>query len=294
MITLAAGAVVERPLHILHVVVAGEAEQPLAVQPRILVQAGAGSVATLVESHCGLGEAVTLTNGVSELLVDRGATLTHLLFQNESRAATHIWATQAVLQERAVYDSFRLSLGGRMARHDIRLTLAGDHAEGSATGAYAAGEGQHMDTTLYVDHAAPHGVSRQVYKGVLDGSGRGVFQGRIHVQRGAQKTDGHQLHKALLLSRRAEVDVKPELTIYADDVACSHGAAAGELDEDALFYLRARGIAPAEARALLIEGFLDDVVDQVRHEAGREALKARIHHWLEQRRPAAPVQEDAA
>jgi Fe-S cluster assembly protein SufD len=141
-------------------------------------------------------------------------------------------------------------------------------------------DGQHADNTTVVEHAAPNTTSRQVYKGALDGKSRGVFQGRVVVHPGAQKTDGHQSCKTLLLSDRAEIDVKPELEIYADDVKCSHGAVAGELEETALFYLRARGIPEREARNLLVEGFLGEVVDEAPVEALRAPLKAEVSRWL--------------
>lgn len=276
------GAMVETPLHVISVAAAGD--QAAVFHPRLFVDIGDGAVATLLESHVGLGGAATFSNGVTEIIVGDDATLTHAVLQNEEREAVHLASVQARLGTKSVYDGFRLSFGGRLSRADLRVAFTGEHAEARLNGAYAAGQGQHMDTTGYVDHAVPCCRSENVYKGVLDGTGRGVFQGKIHVARAAQKTDGHQLHKALLLSREAEIDTKPELEIYADDVKCAHGAAAGALDEDALFYLMARGIAPDDARALLIEGFLDDVIDGVASDSLRDAMLKRVHAWLEGRR----------
>lgn len=276
------GAVVDTPLHIVQIAAAGEL--PAVFHPRLLVQMGDGAMATLVESHVGMGGAATFSNGVTELSVGADASLTHAILQNEERDAVHIAAIQARLGQKALYDGFRLAFGGKLSRADLRVAFTGPNAEARLNGAYAAGQDQHMDTTGFVDHAVPCCRSENVYKGVLDGTGRGVFQGKIHVARAAQQTDGQQLHKALLLSRTAEIDTKPELEIYADDVKCAHGAAAGALDDSALFYLMARGIAPDEARALLIEGFLDDVIDGVPNEALREAMLKRVHAWLEGRR----------
>lgn len=276
------GTVVERPIHLIHVAAAGDS--PAIFHPRLLVQVGDGAVVTLVESHVGLGGAATFANGVTEITLGADAVLTHTILQNEERDAVHLAAIQAHLGEKALYDMFRLSFGARLSRADIRVAFTGPNAEARLNGAYAAGQDQHMDTTGYVDHAVPCCRSENVYKGVLDGNGRGVFQGKIHVARDAQKTDGQQLHKSLLLSREAEIDTKPELEIYADDVKCAHGAAAGALDEDALFYLMARGIAPDDARALLIEGFLDDVIDGVSNDSLRGAMLKRVHAWLEGRR----------
>lgn len=271
------GALVETPLHVVSVG-QGAGEGAVAFHPRLLVVVGKGAVATLLESHVGNGE--TVSNTVTEISVGADAVFHHYKVQNEDVTATHLAATQAVLGAKAVYEAFALSFGGRLARHDIRVCLDGEGAEARVNGAYAADTGQHMDTSSFIDHAVPHCTSAQTYKGVVDGSGRGVFQGRINVRRDAQGTNGHQLHKALLLSRKAEVDAKPELTIYADDVQCSHGAACGELEEDQLFYLRARGLNEAEARGLLIEGFLDDVIDGVSSEAVRQAMRDMVHAWL--------------
>lgn len=275
------GALVERPLHI--VSIAHADDRPTAFHPRLLVVAEKGSAATIVESHIGIPGGATLSNGVTEIAVAEGAVLRHYKVQNEEAEAIHFAATQAVVQARGVYETFALSFGGRLARHDIRVLLDGEEAEARVDGAYAADSGQHMDTASFIDHAVPHGRSSQTYKGVVDGNGRGVFQGRINVRRAAQCTDGRQLHKALLLSRQAEVDAKPELTIYADDVTCSHGNAVGELEEDKIFYLRSRGLDDATARALLIEGFLDDVVDAVSSETVREAMKDMVRSWLARR-----------
>lgn len=274
------------PLHLLWITDAA-AGAAVLVQPRLLVEIGPGAALTLIESQVGATGGATggdsLTNRVTDITLGDDARLTHISLHNDSRQARLLTALQARIQRGAVYDGFALTLGGALVRADLRVELLGPGAEARLNGAYAAGTGQHVDTTSFIDHAAPHCTSAQTLKGVLDGTGRGVFQGRVNVQRIAQKTDGHQLHKALLLSRGAEVDTKPELTIFADDVKCSHGAATGELDEDALFYLQARGLDPDTARSLLIEGFLDDVVELVSDDALRDALTAKIHQWLESR-----------
>lgn len=281
VIRVAATTQASAPLHLLWIT-DPSAGATILVQPRLLVEIGRGAALTLIESQTGR-DGDSLTNRVSDITLGDDARLTHISLHNDSRQARLLTALQARIQRGAVYDGFALTLGGALVRADLRVELLGPGAEARLNGAYAAGTGQHVDTTSFIDHAAPHCTSAQTLKGVLDGTGRGVFQGRVNVQRVAQKTDGHQLHKALLLSRGAEVDTKPELTIFADDVKCSHGAATGELDEDALFYLQARGLDPDTARSLLIEGFLDDVVELVADEALRDALTAKIHQWLESR-----------
>jgi Fe-S cluster assembly protein SufD len=277
------GALIEAPLHVIFVAHGVGEDTPVAFHPRLLVIVGKGAVATLLESHVGTNGGETLSNSVTEISVGDDAVFHHYKVQNEAATATHLAAAQVVVGAKAVYETFALSFGARLARHDIRVCLDGEGAEARVNGAYAADTGQHMDTSSYIDHALPHTTSNQTYKGVVDGSGRGVFQGRINVRRAAQGTNGHQLHKALLLSRKAEVDAKPELTIYADDVQCSHGATCGQLDEDHLFFLRARGLNEDEARGLLIEGFLDDVIDTVSNEAVRQSMRDMVHAWLIER-----------
>jgi Fe-S cluster assembly protein SufD len=199
-----------------------------------------------------------------------------------ARAAIHVAA-------RGRYDSFVLTTGGRLTRNEILVALEGEGASCRLAGAYLARGRQHCDNTTEIVHASARTESREAYKGVLDGQARGVFQGRIVVAKDAQKSDGHQLNKTLLLSERAEIDTKPELEIHADDVKCSHGAAAGELDEDALFYLRTRGIEAAEARRLLIHAFLGEVVEQIEDERARALIEERIAAWLGE-----PVREETA
>lgn len=279
VVRVARGAAVEKPLHV--VSIAAPDAEPISFAPRLLVLAEEGSIATIVESHIGTGGDEALANLVTEIEVAEDAVLSHYLLQNQDRATVHLAATQAIVRAKGRYERFALSMGASAARDEVRVELAGEHAEARVNGAYAAGTDQHMDTTCFIDHAVPCTQSQQTYKGVLDGNGRGVFQGRIHIRRDAQKCEGNQLHKALLLSRQAEVDTKPELTIFADDVKCSHGAASGEIDEDALFYLRARGISEEAARALLIEGFLDDVIDGIGSEAVKNAMITHVHAWLE-------------
>ena len=279
VLRIAEGAKIETPIHLvsLGAPVTGSA---VAFHPRNFVIAGKDSAAVLVESHIGAADGPYFSNSVTDVAVGQGATLGHYRLQDEGKAAFHVSLTRANLAEGATYDSFVLSLGGELARDEIHAHIAGEGVECRLNGAYAASGRQHIDNTTVIDHAAPGSVSSEVYKGVLDGKSRGVFQGRITVRRDAQRTNGHQINKTLLLSRDAEIDSKPELEIFADDVKCGHGATAGELDELALFYLRARGIDEIAARDLLVSAFLSDAVDEVRDGAVAEALRARVAGWL--------------
>lgn len=233
----------------------------------------------LIERH--LGDGAYLNAVGTSVSVGDNARLRHVKLQDESLDGFHLADTASRLERNARYHRFILSLGSRLARDEVHTTMAGEGAELRLIGAYAGRGQQHLDHTTHIDHAVPRTTSHEVYKGVLDDSARGVFQGGILVRPGAQKTDGHQLNKALLLSPKAEIDSKPALEIYADDVKCSHGATTGEIEADQLFYLKARGIPEAEARSLLVQAFLDELFDQIDDEGLREALLARLHAKLE-------------
>ena len=273
---LADNAVLDAPLHLISIASAGDTA--VRFHPRHLVVLGANAVATLVESHVGSGE--TFANTVLEADLGVSAMLNHYKLQNEGPDACHIAFSQIRLADRSHYDGFVLQTGARLARNEVRVQL-GNRVECRLNGAYLGRGDQHIDNTTFIDHTAPNSTSREVYKGVLDDRARGVFQGKILVRKDAQKTNGHQLNKTLLLSRGTEIDSKPELEIYADDVKCGHGATTGELEEDALFYLQARGIAPAQARAMLVAAFLGDAVAQIQAEQPRAAFQAVVDQWLD-------------
>ncbi len=275
VVHLAPGVVVEQPIRVVFLTDL-ETDAAAIAHPRNLVVAEDNSQATLVEIHRGVDGASYFTNAVTEVSVGAGARLHHYKLQDEGDAALHLANLQVRLGRDATYDNFILSLGARLARNDIGATLAATGIDCRLSGAYVARDSQHMDTTSFIDHAEPDCRSREVYAGVLDGKSRGVFQGKIVVRRDAQRTDGHQLNRALLLSKGAEIDSKPELEIYADDVKCSHGATAGEIDADALFYLRTRGIGEDEARALLIEAFLMEALEEISVPEVRDEFAQRL------------------
>ena len=238
------------------------------------------SQATIVKLHAGLGVGAYFANAVTEVEVGDGATLRHYRVQSENRESTHLANLNVRIGKDATYDGFGLHLGGRLSRTDVFARLEGEGGHCGLNGAYLMKGREHCDTTTVIEHHAAHTTCREIFKGILDDEARGVFQGKIIVHPGAQQIDGHQLSNALLLSDRAEMDAKPELEIYADDVKCSHGATTGKLDDTSLFYLRSRGIPEALARNLLIQSFLAEVIDEVKDEAVREALMDKVIHWL--------------
>jgi Fe-S cluster assembly protein SufD len=272
------GKAAETPLHIVSIGAAGR--EPVMFQPRLLVIGEEGSQGIVLESHIAAGDGVYFSNAVTEIALEPGAMLRHYKLQNEHPSSFHLATSKAELLEHSQYESFVLQIGGRLARHEIHAHIGGRRVECRLGGAYLLRGEQHADNTTFIDHAAPESVSRELYKGVLDGTARGVFQGKILVRREAQKTDGHQLNKALLLSRGAEIDSKPELEIYADDVKCSHGATAGEIDDEALFYLRSRGLDAEAARGLLIDAFVGEAIEQIGHEPSRAAFRQVVDGWL--------------
>jgi Fe-S cluster assembly protein SufD len=282
-VTIAPGRVLEAPISLVFLTTSG-AGAPVAVHPRVLVLVGRGSQATLVEAYGGPEGEIYLANGVTEIGLEDGARLDHVRVQRESESAFHV-ATLAVRQGRdSRYRSIALDLGGALARTDIGVLLDGEGAECELDGLFVVDGARHTDTHTEIDHARPHTTSREVYRGIVDGQGQGVFHGRIVVRPDAQKTDAFQLNKNLVLSPTALVHSTPQLQIQADDVRCKHASTTGQIDAAALFYLRSRGIGEAEARALLTHAFAGDIVSRVGLAPVREAIAALLH----QRMPGAP------
>jgi Fe-S cluster assembly protein SufD len=250
-----------------------------SAHPRHMIRLEHGARLTLVERS--EGEGCYLHNPVTEIHVADGATLTHVRIQTESPDAFHLATIYTAVAAGGTYDSFTLNIGGRIVRTEIHTALNGAGAVAHLNGAQLLTGSQHADFTSVVRHAAPKGTSRQTIKNVLAERSRGVFQGRIEVARGAQGTDGYQMNRALLLSPDAEIDTKPELEIFADDVKCSHGATVGELDADQLFYLRSRGIPDQEARSILVRAFLAEALDPVTNDMARGLLEDAVARWWE-------------
>lgn len=263
--------VLEYPVHMLFV--ATTQDEELFVHPRNLVVAEQGSEATVIESYVSLGGSGYFTNALTEVVVGDNAGLSHYKVQQEHASAFHIATLQVQQRRDSRFTSHSTSFGGALVRNDINAVLSAEGAQCTLNGLYMATGRQHVDCHTRIDHTKPLGTSREHYKGILSGRARGVFNGLTHVHPGAQKTDASQSNDNLLLSRDAEVDTKPQLEIYADDVKCSHGATVGQIDGDMIFYLRARGIEAQAARGLLTYGFAQDVVDRMHLAAVRDTVK---------------------
>ncbi len=246
---------------------------------RNLIVLEPGARFTLIEAHQGGGEAQQ-SQQVSEIFVGEGAQLTHIRLQDAGAKTVHLATDVVNVAGGGDYRGFVTTTGAALSRQETFIEFTGPDAEAHISGAYMLASDQHADVTTRIHHAVPRCTSREVFKGVIADEARGVFQGRVIVAEGAQKTDGHQLNKTLLLSDRAEIDTKPELEIYADDVKCSHGAATGQLDENQLFYMRARGIDEASARGLLMQSFLAEALEEVEDERLRACLQGHVNGWL--------------
>jgi len=277
VVTIAPRAVVDAPVEIVHVATA--AAEPSMRHPRILVVAGEGSQARLVETYLTQGDGAAFTNAVTEIVADPGAVLDHYRVQNESAASSHVARLEASIGASAAYRLHMFSFGAALSRYDVNAALAGEGADAILNGLYISGGTQHVDHHTGIDHASAHCTSHELFKGILDGRSTGVFNGRILVRPGAQKTDSKQTNKNLLLSADALVQTNPQLEIYADDVKCTHGATIGQMDETALFYLRSRGIPAAQASGILTIAFAAELVAGVRI----DALRAALDGWVTRR-----------
>jgi Fe-S cluster assembly protein SufD len=279
VIRIAAGATIERPLHLLFVV----SDKPAATFMRSLVVIEQGARAMLVESHEGPPGSDYQVNAALELFAGDRAHVDHVKIIGEGADALHVSTLAAAIGAHARFNSFTFTTGGAVVRNQLFLKFDGEGTVAGIRGASLLKGRQHADTTLIADHIAHDCQSREVFKTVLDDEGHGVFQGRIIVRPHAQKTDAKMMTQALLLSERAEADNKPELEIFADDVQCGHGATAGALDDELKFYLMARGIPAAEAESLLIQAFLGEAIEGIEHAGLREALMESIANWLRER-----------
>jgi Fe-S cluster assembly protein SufD len=277
VIRIAAGAALARPLHL---VFANSGLYPAAVFVRSLVVVERGARAMIVESHEGSADCDDQVNAVLELVVGEEAHVDHVKLTGPGAGSLHVATLLASVGARARFNEFLFTAGSTVVRNQVHVRFVGEDTVAGIRGATLLKGREHADVTLVVDHAACSGTSREMFKSVLDDSSRGIFQGKIIVRHGAQRTDARMATHALLLSETAEADNKPELEIFADDVQCGHGATSGALDQELLFYLKARGIPEKEAEALLIQAFVGEAIDGIEHAGLRDALMEHVAAWL--------------
>lgn len=276
VIRLGAGVVLDQPVHLLFI----GTGSGLAVHTRNVVIAGLDSRVSVIEQHVTLNEGAGFTNTLTDLVAERGAEIEHHKLQQESLKAFHVAALNADLQQDSRFISRVFALGGALARTDIRVGLNAERTGCVLDGLYVTDGRQHVDHHTRIDHARPHGTSRELYKGVLAGASRAVFNGRVIVHPDAQHSDAYQANRNLLLSDNAEIDTKPQLEIFADDVKCSHGATVGQIDPAQVFYLRSRGLDAAAAQAVLIHAFAAEMVERVAFLPLRERLDSLLRQRL--------------
>ncbi|HEX2530859.1 MAG TPA: Fe-S cluster assembly protein SufD [Burkholderiaceae bacterium] len=271
------GTVVEQPIHLLFISTQSQA----AIYPRNVLVAEDGAQATVIEHYAGVDGAEYFTNAVTQIFTADNASIEHYKLQQEASQAFHVAGIHAMQNRDSRFASHSISLGASLARNDITTAFRATGCDVTFNGLYLVGGRQHVDHHTRIDHSQPNGSSHEYYRGVLDGAARAVFNGKVVVHADAQKTDAHQANHNLLLSRNAEVDTKPELEIYANDVKCTHGATVGQIDAEQLFYLQSRGIDEKAARSLLVHAFAHDVIERIRV----TALRARLEQILLERLP---------
>jgi Fe-S cluster assembly protein SufD len=276
------GVSIEAPIHLLFIGEGAAENPPPAAFPRVMIVAEENSSASIIESYASpKDDGVYLTNAIVDLSLAEGARLQHYKIQRESLGAFHVATTRAELGPTSSYKATTINFGAALSRHDIYVQMDHEGAECSVDGLYMVDGSQHTDTHSVIDHRQPHCTSHQLYKGILDGKSRAVFNGKVFVRHGAQQTDARQTNKNLLLSTDARVDTKPQLEIFADDVKCTHGAAVGQIDEEEKFYLESRGINPALARNMLTYGFAEEVIEKIGIESIRRELDAAVLNRLQ-------------
>ena len=270
--------VLEEPIHLLFVSTAHET--PMMSHPRNLIVVEEGSQATIIEEYVSLGGVEALCNTATELVVGDNAVVSHYMIEREGVETFNVSTLRMEQGRNASIASHSVLIGGALVRNNVHPLLAGEGSECLINGLFIGNGSQHLDNYMLVEHAQPHCASRQFYNGILDGSAHGVFPGRIVVHKDAQKTDAKQTNRNLLLSDRAQIDTKPQLEIYADDVKCTHGATIGQIEENPLFYLRSRGIDEASARRLLLLAFASECLDRMKEGPARNHVETLIHAHL--------------
>ena len=273
------GSMVEEPIHLMFITTAHDEE--IDVYPRVLVLTGRDASASIIESHVGLSNGIYLSNAVTEIVLGAGASLRYYKMQRHSEKAYHVTNTEAVLARDSYFSSVNIDLGGGLVRNNLNARMTEEGASTVLNGLYMVTETQHVDNQVIIEHIKGNTTANELYKGILDGKSRSVFHGSIIVREDAKGVNAYQVDKNLLLSKEAEAYTKPAFWVYTDDVRCGHGAACGQIDDEALFYLRSRGMDETTARNFVIHGFVAEVIDSIKQDQLRDHISGLVHSKLE-------------
>lgn len=272
-IKISTNGTIEEPIHLVFL---SDVKKPTAVHPRSLIHAGAHSQVTIIETYAGISGDISFTNAITEIVLDEGAMMNHYKIQNEAETAFHIGLLDVQQGKNSQFTTHAIEVGSKLARNEIKIKLQSPGASSMLNGLYMPISEQVLDNSTTIEHTAPHCTSRELYKGVVDKQGRGIFDGQILVGTGAAKTDASLINKTLLLSESAQSYTRPLLKIFTDDVKCSHGATVGQLNKDSIFYLRSRGIPKETVQRLLIYAFVSEMLELIRLEPLRAYVKKKI------------------
>ncbi len=274
------GAILEEPIHLLFITTSHDEE--IDVYPRALILTGRDASASIIESHMGLSNGVYLSNAVTEIVLGAGASLRYYKMQRHSEKAYHVTNTEAVLARDSYFSSVNIDLGGGLVRNNLNARMTEEGASTMLNGLYMVSGTQHVDNQVIIEHIKGDTTANELYKGILDGKSRSVFHGSIIVREDAKGVNAYQVDKNLLLSKEAEAYTKPAFWVYTDDVRCGHGAACGQIDDEAMFYLRSRGMDEITARNFVIHGFVAEVIDSINQDQLREHVSGLVHSKLEE------------
>ncbi len=278
-ITIDKSAVIEAPILLIHIT--DSSKNQAVVHPRVFISAGENSQATVAELFIGLGDSLSFTNTVTEISCANSSIFNYIKIGNENENQLHVGNTHVNVNEKAVFNSVTVNFGGKMVRNNLHISLNGSYSEANLDGLYVTDNKEHIDNHTVVDHKVHNCNSNELYKGIMNGSSKGIFNGKIFVRPDAQVTNAFQSNKNILLSDNATINTKPQLEIWADDVKCSHGCTTGKLDKEQLFYLRARGIGEHAAKLMLLDAYANEVIERIKDKKIRTFVQEILHHKID-------------
>ncbi len=279
-INIAKSAVIETPVVLIHIT--DSSKNQAVAHPRVLVNGAKNTQAIIAEIFIGVGDALSFTNAVTEINCAANSNLSYIKIGNENGNQLHVGNTQVNVAEKAVFNAMTVNFGGKMVRNNLHISLNGSHSEANLNGLYVTDNKEHIDNHTVVDHKVPNCNSNELYKGIMNGSSTGIFNGKIYVRQDAQVTNAFQSNKNILLSDNATINTKPQLEIWADDVKCSHGCTTGKLDKEQLFYLRARGIGEHSAKLMLLDAYANEVIERIKDENLRTYVQGILHTKIDE------------